>query len=532
MKKSKATREQAEKPQSIVMRHPAASAAENNLLSDNDRENSGKEPRPSQRLLLFAGAASLLWIAFSAYFFLQHQPDRAEFGLGLQDAALLIAGVSGPLILIWLIALILLQLQPRDKPTSAPAQNIDEFLQPFHIADRHIDSLSHSIQQKISGINAAVQFAGEQVITLADERQDFASLVTEIEHRTTEMRLMAENLATALRQAASEARGDARMAGEKMTEHAALLTISSRQTMQTLEEIGNSLADYTRKLHETSLIAEQAVARVGSSLHEQQASLNETLDALSSRTEIIRTAMISSEAAFASQTSLLKETAQDTASSLDATVARMLEQTEILSASAAAVNDRFENIGATLAINSREVETASLGALNAADLANQALASQSNELVRATTEIEKSADKLISLTTRLENKAKADSTIAFARTSSFVIEALASQAIDIHRGLNTDIPDDVWQKYLKGDRSIFARRTVRLANRQTRELIAKKFKEDGEFREHSLRYLKEFEKLMAHATSADPEGPLSITLVSSEMGKLYVLLAQSLNRFS
>jgi len=121
---------------------------------------------------------------------------------------------------------------------------------------------------------------------------------------------------------------------------------------------------------------------------------------------------------------------------------------------------------------------------------------------------------------------------AFARTSALVIEALGSASIDINRALETEIPDNVWQRYLKGDRSIFARRTLRLGSKKAQKSIAEKFENDAEFRTHAEEYLREFESLMGQAMAADPKNVLSATLVSSELGKLYVLLAQSLNRFS
>ncbi len=151
------------------------------------------------------------------------------------------------------------------------------------------------------------------------------------------------------------------------------------------------------------------------------------------------------------------------------------------------------------------------------------LAEQSDKLVhRATSFLNKSEE--------IERRILANSRDAFVRTSSLLIESLQSAAVDIDKILETEVPDDVWQRYLAGDRSIFSRRTVRLADRKTRGRIRDMFEHDREFRDTVLKYFRDFEALMEQVMSRDTHSTLSVTLISSEMGKLYVLLAQSLKK--
>ena len=151
------------------------------------------------------------------------------------------------------------------------------------------------------------------------------------------------------------------------------------------------------------------------------------------------------------------------------------------------------------------------------------LAEQSDKLVhRATSFLNKSEE--------IERRILANSRDAFVRTSSLLIESLQSAAVDIDKILETEVPDDVWQRYLAGDRSIFSRRTVRLADRKTRGRIRDMFEHDREFRDTVLKYFRDFEALMEQVMTRDTHSTLSVTLISSEMGKLYVLLAQSLKK--
>jgi hypothetical protein len=120
----------------------------------------------------------------------------------------------------------------------------------------------------------------------------------------------------------------------------------------------------------------------------------------------------------------------------------------------------------------------------------------------------------------------------FGRTSSMIIEGLNSTAFDVSKMLSAEIPEEDWQAYLRGDRGIFARRTVRLMDRTAKSYVLRRYEEDAELREHIRRFLRDFELLMSESLKQREGNALSITLLSSDLGKLYVGLAQSINRLS
>ncbi len=154
------------------------------------------------------------------------------------------------------------------------------------------------------------------------------------------------------------------------------------------------------------------------------------------------------------------------------------------------------------------------------------------ELAETTEKLVARADGFLVRAQEIERRIQAASRDDFLHTSNLLVESLQSAAIDISRLLAVEVPDEVWQQYLKGDRSIFSRRTVRLADRATRRRIAEKFEKDPDFRDAVLKYFRDFESLMEQVMSRDHHAALSVTLISSDMGKLYVLLAQSLKKLS
>src|SRR3546814_16446511 len=51
---------------------------------------------------------------------------------------------------------------------------------------------------------------------------------------------------------------------------------------------------------------------------------------------------------------------------------------------------------------------------------------------------------------------------SLAKQVGLLTEALESTAIDVTKGLSSEVSDTAWDAYLKGDRGVFARRAVKL----------------------------------------------------------------------
>ena len=119
---------------------------------------------------------------------------------------------------------------------------------------------------------------------------------------------------------------------------------------------------------------------------------------------------------------------------------------------------------------------------------------------------------------------------AFMREAGQITDGLHSLAIDIDRALEANLPDSAWENYLKGDKSLFARRVVRMGSGDVRKKIRQRYEQDSEFQDHVTRYCKRFELLLRRASEADRDGTMSVALISSHMGRLYVLLGQSIKR--
>ncbi len=118
----------------------------------------------------------------------------------------------------------------------------------------------------------------------------------------------------------------------------------------------------------------------------------------------------------------------------------------------------------------------------------------------------------------------------FSRRMALITESLNSSAIDISKVFAHDVTDTAWASYLRGDRGIFTRRAVRLLDAHDARAVAGIYEEDADFRETVNRYIHDFEAMLRSVLSTRDGHALAVTLLSSDMGKLYVALAQAIER--
>ena len=142
-------------------------------------------------------------------------------------------------------------------------------------------------------------------------------------------------------------------------------------------------------------------------------------------------------------------------------------------------------------------------------------------------------DSVARIEARIEearNEEQARENDGFSRRVALLIESLNSTAIDVTKILSNEVTDSSWAAYLKGDRGVFTRRAVRLLDASQAREVARHYEEEPEFREQVNRYIHDFEAMLRRVLADRDGAPLGVTLLSSDMGKLYVALAQGIER--
>jgi hypothetical protein len=119
---------------------------------------------------------------------------------------------------------------------------------------------------------------------------------------------------------------------------------------------------------------------------------------------------------------------------------------------------------------------------------------------------------------------------AFARRVSLLIDSMHSAAIDVGKILSDEMDDKAWGAYLKGNRGVFTRRAVRLIDGSETKAIRVHYDSDIEFQRSVNRYVHDFESMLRRVLAERDGGVMAVTLMSSDMGKLYAALAQAIEK--
>lgn len=101
---------------------------------------------------------------------------------------------------------------------------------------------------------------------------------------------------------------------------------------------------------------------------------------------------------------------------------------------------------------------------------------------------------------------------------------LIAQAIDQR------VAAELWQRYQSGERGIFSRSLYTPNGQLTFDEILQRYNTDPEFMHTVDRYLNDFERLLREADQKDPRGQLVQNYLTSETGRVYLLLAHASGR--
>lgn len=156
---------------------------------------------------------------------------------------------------------------------------------------------------------------------------------------------------------------------------------------------------------------------------------------------------------------------------------------------------------------------------------------------KAVAELARHAEQIIALIKAAEQRAKDLDTVRdsidvqkFLTETSYVLERLQATAVDIARLFTPAVEEDLWRRYYKGEQNVFLHHAAKTITRTQSAAVKKLFAQNSEFRAYAERYMSEYEALLRAARANDRADILTAVFTSSDMGRLYVVLARSVGR--
>ncbi|QIK95733.1 hypothetical protein G7076_03965 [Sphingomonas sp. HDW15A] len=342
--------------------------------------------------------------------------------------------------------------------------------------------------------------------------------LTQLAERTETLRERLDGLAAALSSDINQALGEAQGNAQRLLE-------SAQAAQPALVLARDTAAETANKINEGSSAVEAQHDRLAALLAAVDTGVGGAERRLAELSESI--AMAESEAqrlsgetgpALVAALVQVKEAANHAADRARQAIAEIIPQSASQLSDAA--RTALENaVQESVAQQLREVEVTAARAVEAARGASERLMQQMLSIGQSAAALE------AHMTQNDEDRRERDSE-AFAKRVSLLIDSMHSASIDVGKILSDDVDDKAWASYLKGDRGVFTRRAARLIGGTEARSLQSHYESDQEFQESVNRYVHDFEAMLRRITAERDGGPLAVTIMSSDMGKLYAALAQ------
>jgi hypothetical protein len=407
---------------------------------------------------------------------------------------------------------------------------IDKLVAEGEAMAARVAELSRLVDQVAASSNAARDSLGAGLGTLADQLADKRAVLAETETQLAQLTDASVRMLEILQSGSRTCRDDLGGAIGIANEALEVAEARARQVhglMLSSAQSGTELSDYLTRTRTDIDAADIAIAdfraQLAAQTDEALAKLNglrggfarlaEESGALAAGTQdALREALATLEAAIVQTFASLDEGARERVPML----ASGLASEAVAALERALRNETAETLG--------KLEQS---AAHAAGVGREAAIQLRDQLVK----VNELTGNLEQRVTRARELAEEQIGNDFTRRMALITDSLNSAAIDISGALSSDIADTAWDAYLKGDRGIFTRRAVSLIDKGTAKDIAALYGSDETFRTNVGRYIHDFESLLRQTLSTRDGHVLSVTMLGSDMGKLYVALAQAIQRF-
>ena len=326
-----------------------------------------------------------------------------------------------------------------------------------------------------------------------------------------------------------------------MADRARELTQTSKQASWEVDAAAHTLDERSKELTGSTENALARLARVASSLTMRSEEATKATDQNVSKLDMVG--------------KKLQDYSQESANSAEQIVGEIDSAHGALRQRMRELMDAYYNtkvgmeaLGETLGKRAQDVGTISAQAISKVEAWDKSVESHVDALLKSsskvahhgqavtkalsgqTVELKEASQTAQTLVASLKSQTDKVAMDDFLHRATFILERLQSVAVDMNRVLETNISEDDWARFNRGEKGVFVRKMLGFREKGRLAAIQQKFQEDGEFREYVNRYMTQFAEMLAEARKRDHDGVLSTTFLSSDMGKVYMILSRALGR--
>jgi len=390
------------------------------------------------------------------------------------------------------------------------------------LIDKRFTELAANGDERANRFLESLTRARTELDTLATQASTQDSAIGSLAERTETLRSGIERLATEVRENVGTAIGEAQGGAERLAETAAAAKPEIGWLRDASVEAGERLSATAAQISDQQDRFASLLAGLDGGVDDAQAKLALLATTLA---QVEREATsLSAETGPALVASLVqvKEAAAHAADRARETIEAVIPDTAgKLSEETRRALERV--IRESVEQQLRGVEDVAARAVESARAASDRLTQQMIALGQSATALEAHIEH-----TSKEQREK-DSEV-FAKRVAILIDSMHSAAIYVGKIMADEIDDKAWNSYLKGNRGVFTSRAVRLIGGSETRALRSHYESDTEFQRSVNRYVHDFEAMLRRVLAERDGAMIAVTLLSSDMGKLYAALSQAIDK--
>jgi chromosome segregation ATPase len=388
--------------------------------------------------------------------------------------------------------------------------------------DQRFTELAANGDERASHFLESLGRARTELDTLAAQSSTQDDALGSLAERTEQLRHSVERLAEEIRESVGTAMGEAQGSADRLTETAAAARPEMAAIRDAAAEADERLSSLAAEVGQQQERFAALMGAVDGGVGDAQSRLSELASTLAQVEREIADLSAQTAPALVSSLVQVKEAAAHAAERAREAIDGVIPASagKLSEAARAALEQVIrESIEERL----RGVEQVAAHAVDAARAASDRLTQQMLSLGQSASALE------AHFKATTEEQQEKDSE-AFARRVSLLIDSMHSASIDVGKILSDEVDDRAWDAYLKGNRGVFTRRAVRLLDGSETRAIRAHYESEPEFQRSVNHYVGDFEAMLRRILAERDGGIIAVTLMSSDMGKLYAALAQAIDR--
>jgi hypothetical protein len=390
------------------------------------------------------------------------------------------------------------------------------------LIDQRFTELATNGDERANRFLESLTRARIELDTLAAQASNQDGAIGSLAERTAALRESIERLSTDIRESVGTLIGEAQGGADRLAETAAAIRPEIDWLRDATVETGARLAATGAEIEQQREHFSTLLSNVDSGVEDAQSKLAELASTLVKVEREAATLSAETGPALVASLVQVREAAAHAAErAREAIEAAIPEAAGKLSEETRIALERV--IRESVEERLRDVENVAARAVDSARSASDRLTQQMFTLGQTAAALEAHIEQ-----TSKEQREK-DSEV-FAKRVSLLIDSMHSAAIDVGKIMSDEIDDKVWGAYLKGNRGVFTSRAVRLIGGSETRALRAHYESDAEFQRSVNRYVHDFEAMLRRVLAERDGGVIAVTLMSSDMGKLYAALAQAIDK--